>query len=464
MKHIISFILCLLCLAPATAQDVLVVRRKDGSQQRIDNGIYRARISFFGNENEGEGAPELQPVVNPQPGEYGPLMQVADCGKFENYNGKSFSWKHYYWVTLTWNQVIPQVPYHLCIGRHPGVTPEDCDTTFVLPHDRTSVSTNIWNYSYHFLHGATYYYRIMVQLPYEQGGQQLTADCYGPEMSFRIPDLMAETDLIPEELIADGITLPSQAAWKAFEDRYFTNPELSRPSVLAWDRLWLKWMQTEQGRKADLLIEDHVFDDGIAHFVQTVPEAFYEWACNLEIVISQKESFSHYNYNAHQTQYVKWTQVTGVSPEWGLPDNSYVQGEDSLGTTNIKAVVNTQEAIPGVRYRLKIIFAPETQREQTEGNEGYFADNALKIGWHLPSQDSGGGTFLTNPHPEQGEFQNIFMASGTKVVTVTADDFTGGNGGIDLLLYTENRSSALNRKTRTSTLRIAEIRLTPIKE
>lgn len=439
MRHFILTLLSFLTMTTAVAQDVLVIQRKDGSTARFDNGMYKARLHFWGTPGEGGDQEELRPVINSQPEGFGPLMQVTNCYCNDGRN---------YYIEIHWNELLPDVPCTLCIATHPGVTVENCDNTYTFEHYDTYFRSSA------FVHGTTYYYRLMVRLPCQQQGEQQQVVCYGPEMAFRIPDLMAESGLMPAELATDGAVYPTQETWAAFRAEHFRNTSLSTPDALTLGRLWLQWLQTPQGQSAEFTTTDRHYDDGVIHFIDEIPDAFYTWACSREIIITDTSRLGSYN------DYIMYEMVTGTDGKWELPNNSYIQITDSTKNL-VTALFYMPEAMPGIKYRLTITFAPETQLEQTEENARYFAPTAVRIGWNLPGQNRLDANYLNNPKPKTDETNGSFIISGMEVTTLTFSDFTGGNGNINLLIETNNRSPQVNNGTRCSILRIAEVRLTP---
>jgi hypothetical protein len=328
---------------------------------------------------------------------------------------------------------------------------------------------------YPLLHGQTYYYRIAAHIPaLRRDGGHDTLTVYGPEYAFRIPNLMAESGLVPAEVVTDGLTYPTPEAWDAFlegvsadaGDALSDETRFALPDAATLGQMWVKWLQTTEGQAQDFTsTTDRQYDDGTIHFIDEVPAAFYQWARGRELVFSTLDNVLPVNISVlnQPKPQSEWSLVTITKEDWPLDKRTYIKVSPLTYqyTSNTTAVIDfdTRELLPGIKYCLSVTFAPEGELEDTEENAWYFTSTRLQMGFYLDG-NSNQVEYLINPEQSDLTGTRYFLQSGTTPVTITLNDVVMGNRV--LRIASAVRPPDLHKKTQINILRVAEVRLTPI--
>lgn len=491
MKRYIYLIIyiCLCACAQVQAQDAIVVHRKDGTVQRFPHGIYKADVRFWGSEAEGEPVQELR-YGNFSTVDLGPDWQVTSYAKDSEND---------YAVFIAWDSTAPSdLEQYIWLGTQKGVTAENCDTVLLsLPSEGNyynqqeinhlmilyakgdnwgrlswkgyNLMDSFWGMrpsdiiTYPLRHGQTYYYRIAARIPaLRSDGGHDTLTVFGPECSFRIPDLMAESDELPASAAIDGLVYPTSQAWEAYRTAHFT-ADAELPAAEAFGTMWVKWLQTPEGQALDTSAAvPHVYDDGTIRFLPAVSEAFHEWAMSREIVITDLTETIPVTITVNnQTQpRCEWSLVTTDREDWPLSLRTYIKATPITyqGTTNTDAAIDfdTRGMMPGVNYRLTVTFAPEGELPQTEENAWYFQPTRLRMGFYPDGKES------ELKYMDDSSGRQYFEQSGTEPTTFTFTAPSGMAPNRILRIVTAVRPPDLNSKAQINTLRVAEVRLTPV--
>jgi hypothetical protein len=204
--------------------------------------------------------------------------------------------------------------------------------------------------------GQTYYWRVVMRVPYLQDGQSQEAIVYdSQEYSFRIPLLMTESGLLPSGQCGKDVVYPDTTAWAAFYEKFF--PDVAADKLASLGKLWAIWIADH--RSEVTISQDLTFDDGVLHLVSDVPDAFYQWMTTREVVINSLEQILDLT-NGTQTL------ITDVDEKWQVPGNSFIQFASSTATANLTFTVDASEAVPSIPYMLEIVFAPDIVGENTK--------------------------------------------------------------------------------------------------
>ena len=418
IKIIIVSVFCLCCGSLSIAQDMTVVHLKDGSQLKFPNGqAGETVISFWANTSlEQDKVGQV----------YYSLLK-----KNEDYIAK-IDWYSYYFPTIKSDVV-------LCIGmaKNPTVETANVIVPVTNAYDKYSYTVELGD-DYPLEKGQTYYFRIVSRTPYLQGGEQQTAYVYGRENSFRVPLLMGESGMIPAALAASEAIYPNSEAWAAFNQQYF--PEISEQRLWALPRLWMEWIADHQAEVT--VSSDKTFDDGVLHLVGTIPKSFYTWMTNREIVINSPE------YIKSITNGQLDTLVTNVDEKWQIPGNSYMQFGPQKSTSNATVTYDVSEAIPGINYKMQIVFAPETIADPNEDTNS-FKPTKLRID---------GSTVDANNQSTSGSLDNNenHIVQATEVTTLTFDNVINLTDVVIKMNMLARESAQYKR-----IIRLAEIRLIP---
>ncbi len=139
-----------------------------------------------------------------------------------------------------------------------------------------------------------------------------------------------------------------------------------------------------------------------------------------------------------------YQRVSDVDAKWGIPNNSYVSFDPTTTTTNIYGTFHSNEVEPGMKYKLQVVFAPETRegKEQIRG----------KVNISIENKSDGSEKVLATG----------FSISATEVTTYEADTVEVTQESFDLKIttYVTNLEVRNNRFNRV--FRISEIRLIPL--
>lgn len=512
--------LALLVAAAGYAQEMVTVTLKDGSVRKYPSGIETTNIRLWSGAGEGGEMASLAGEVDPNPG----LQDVAGVTAYDH-SGSEWA------VALTWyrDYAIPTVARTgICIGRTPGVTAATCDTLFYdydtdemkylsLPWWVVNRNPNALRYvllgdsltffrdnksnwkssglsgepynwcNYPLQRGQTYFYRAFLQVPYVGNGNETGMSYnYGPEQSFRIPNLKEDAGYIRGDVDF------SEEAWAEFY-RHFPE-DMSDEKRTALTRytipqlLW-EWRATLEELPYDLAnARDTTFDNGTVHILPAVPEEFWTWISTHEIVADMASLQVHLTDEGGQwvpQTLLEW--VTDVDPAWGIPENRYVVATpnpevklSNYRSYNDSVIVNLSEALPGIRYKLTVTLAPETRFTPEQDEEGnYIGENRehfLPVRFRMtcfPISTKGRWTpwawnfyddtlaRLRMSTPLRSDDNSFYFT--TSATELSTYEFTDIDFSCSLLLINSDiRPSAHARGTQTGELHIAEVRLTPV--
>ncbi len=500
MKRYILFIITLMACSFVQAQDAFLIHFKDGTTQRIPHGIYSGILRTWGTETEELEFDGFTPLENDDPwaGLTGNVAKNED--DFLTAMWKDHDGQFIYTVLLLIPATAPtSLPYSFCMSTSPGVDLVHADTVLTLYkpkgyEEQTDVICSVglgerlvndygngagilnglhysWgnispnNFRIPLVHGTTYYYRLVAHIPtLRQGGLRDTLTVYGPELSFRIPDFVGESGVVPARMDADGILVPTSDAWAAFKARSF-DVGLVAPADSSLCELWVEWTKTEGGRQAteSLSRTSHHYDDVLVYFCDTVPDAFLPWLQHRELVFTQEEDFivAQGVTNEGLKPIAAKEYVDDSASTWGNPSGHFIRFspinlEGQKATTNATTLISLRQIIPDVSYRMTVTLAPETDTLSHAPlpyrMRIWRTTNSLQLESGLiPSSTSMNDIYnvtdvlsSTEPHILTFEFEPNKLLNQILVV------------------QTNNTVSAVARQRAISEFRIAEIRLTPI--
>ena len=484
------------CIFTATAQDVTILHMKDGTQHRYINGVKNAAILDFY-----EVSPDRQEVSSGTDG----AMTTHDNGYTQKWDVTHVWFEDgQYTVAIVWLNDMPknfQARHGICFGVAPGLSMDYCDTLLYFTdvpakfqgqyspkrdghfeecyfYDVSANSLNLnyaiigpkTNYYYKTVslqnnqyrgdwtfvssrlkenripldlqYGQTYYYRTFAEGQVEEGGQLKNKIFYGEEKRFRVPLVMADAAYYPDPEDAG-----SEEAISAFASHF--PDSVNAPTWREISSLWQMWRKTDEGKSFDLMahVTSKEFDDGTGYRLNYIPDAFYNWMAGREIVIDPFDvaEISKY-YNSSTNEYIETStqeRITDVDAKWGIPGRKYIRFMPVLGTLNHSVTYRHSEVVPGVRYKLQVIFAPETDE----------ASPAEKL---LPTKVDVTDVKANNLIANKQEIP------ATKLTTLEFDYFSTTYMGLDLKIGTQVTNSDVAMGIYNRIMRIAEIRLIPV--
>lgn len=303
-------------------------------------------------------------------------------------------------------------------------------------------------------YGKTYYYRTFSQGDVLQHGEMKPFIFYDVEKSFRVPFVMEDAGYYTDYL-------PTEDALEEFS-RHFPDSV----TVPTWNQLlplWEEWLQTNMAKQVDLSVVPYNFDNGTAYDLKHIPDEFYTWLASREVVIDAFDGLvglsKYYDKTSKDSVFSSTAErVSNVDPKWGVPGGKYIRFEPMITTVSPKITYRSNEVIPGVRYKLQVNFAPETDED---ASPTYFRPTKLKVrassGQEYTLLTFGGAKYIEVP--------------ATEATTYVIDDFETTAMGLNLQY--ENNVSISEMKLDSNKpdkivynriLRIAEIRLIPIIE
>ena len=450
----------------SVAQNVTILHMKDGTTRRYTNGSKETtNIRFY------EYAPSETDTPHFTTTHDNGYQATWDVNQVWMIDGK-------YVVGLFWQSDIPnnfQARHGVCLGTKPGLTVDDCDNkTYATDLDgypgcHYMVIGEKWNkYMWMTINvenkepsfyiydkdnnriitplalGQTYYYRTFAECQVEENGQQKTTVMYGTEQSFKVPKLMADF----------GYANPARFSFDALEAFAKHFPDgVTAPTWEQMESLWNLWLSTDEAKQMDLSanISSMTFDDGQGYTINRIPDEFYNWMINLEIYIDPMDGiFEVSQYQNGQTLELEPTitprLVSNVDASWGVPGNKYVRFEQNKTTINHSVTYRSDEVVAGVPYEIIIVFAPETVESEQLSTKVKVSANAME----------------DNTSDELVNSKEI-PADKTTVAQV-AEKYSITSMGIDLKIETRVSSAELRQKRFDRNMRIAEIRLKPVKE
>lgn len=467
------------CFTDVVAQDVTILHMKDGTTKRYTNGVKGATsIQFF---------------------DYAPAKTYAPDYTSKHENNYVAEWNvnqvcqigGEYVVGLFWEDNLPsnfKAISGVLFGTAPGLTLDNCQEKMYATDARVqyrysgylSVVTDehthyMWigskinrsmcmnidgrNFiSYdtiaNFIRTPleidhTYYYRTFSEGKALVGGEEQTVVFYGEERSFRVPRIMADYVYYPYLRATDEALATFAAA--------HLPDSIAVPTWKQWEPLWNLWRATDEGKNYDLSadITTEEFDDGTGYRLNRIPDEFYTWIANREIVIDPfnvLEIPRVYDSTVKDSVYtMTLSYIENVDEKWGIPGGKYIRFEPLITTMNQSITYRSKEVVPGVRYKLQMNLAPETGEE----SEVYMLPTKLRVysisgdksdEIDLPGKEAKGGVTIPT----------------TETTTIEMDNFSTTAVGLDLRYQTAVSNAEIRRGQFNRILRIAEMRLTPV--
>lgn len=292
-------------------------------------------------------------------------------------------------------------------------------------------------------YGKTYYYRTFKQGDVMHNGELKTVTIYDVEKSFRVPRVMEDAGYTP--------TIITDEAIAAFPSNF---PE--GVTVPKWEEikpLWDIWQETDEGKQAiskgDVTTE--AFDNGTGYRLNRIPDTFYNWLTNREVVIDAfsglKEIEKTINNLGDSIDKASPEYVTDVDEKWGVPGNKYIRFKPTTYAINYKVTYHSSEVIPGVHYKLLVYFAPETEEIPTSE----LCPTKVRI---IDAR--------TNT-----AFIKSQEVSAKEVTTIEVGDVSTTESGLDIQIQTNVRNYETlpdyEPQPYNRVMRIAEMRLIPVK-
>jgi len=479
-RTILLIIAIMGCFASAAAQDVTTLHMKDGTTKRYTNGAKGATsIQFFDYVPAKTYAPDYTSKhENNYVAEWN-VNQVCQIG------GE-------YVVGLFWEDNLPsnfKAISGVLFGTAPGLTLDNCQEKMYATDARVQYRSSYGDLSYvinehtHYMWigskinrsmcmnidgknfisydtianfirtplevDHTYYYRTFSEGKALVGGEEQTVVFYGEERSFRVPRIMADFAYYPYPRATDK-------ALAAFAAAHLPDT-IAVPTWKQWEPLWNLWRATDEGKNYDLSadITTEKFDDGTGYRLNRIPDEFYTWIANREIVIDPFDVLEIprvYDSTVKDSVYtMTLSYIENVDEKWGIPGGKYIRFEPLITTMNQSITYRSKEVVPGVRYKLQMNLAPETGEE----SEVYMLPTKLRVysisgdksdEIDLPGKEAKGGVTIPT----------------TETTTIEMDNFSTTAVGLDLRYQTAVSNAEIRRGQFNRVMRIAEMRLTPM--
>ena len=480
------------CFIGTAAQDVTILHMKDGTTKRYTNGVkWATSMDFY------EYTPTKSALVNHSTTHENGYVCDWGVNQVLKMDGE-------YLIGLFWQDEVPY-NFHsvsgVCFGTEPGLTVDNCQqkvysSDAMVKLINTGGNTNsgsLWSLLNEHAHymwigprksskaqmacedkiyygmqyelvtvdtllnyittplekGKTYYYRIFSEGKVLEGGQEKTVVFYDDERSFRVPRVMGDFGYY-------AYPCATEEALTAF-----ANAHLDSLATLTWQQLeplWNKWRATDEGKNYDLSadITSEKFDDGTGYRLNRIPDEFYTWAANREIVIDPfdvAEISMTVDNKGYDVFAATADSVANVDPKWGVPGGKYVRFLPVIPTVNHAITYRSDEVVAGVRYKLQFNFAPETDEN---ADSTYFLPTKVRIRAKATSMN----TFQNLSFPNDAKYIEV---SATEATSVIVEGFEAIGMGLDLKYEPRVTSSELGQGTHNRIMRIAEIRLIPMK-
>ena len=467
------------CFTDVVAQDVTILHMKDGTTKRYTNGAKGATsIQFF---------------------DYAPAKTYAPDYTSKHENNYVAEWNvnqvcqidGEYVVGLFWEDNLPsnfKAISGVLFGTAPGLTLDNCQEkkyatdAYVQYHYSGYLSVVTDEHTHYMWIGSkikksmcmnidgrnfissdtianfirtpleidhTYYYRTFSEGKALVGGEEQTVVFYGEERSFRVPRIMADYVYYPYLRATDKALATFAAA--------HLPDSIAVPTWKQWEPLWNLWRATDEGKNYDLSadITTEKFDDGTGYRLNRIPDEFYTWIANREIVIDPFDvaeitrgfdSTIKDSVNIANPNYIE-----NVDEKWGVPGGKYVRFEPVIFTVNYSVNYRNDEVVPGVRYKLQLNFPPETDEENMAEKYPtkicvYSINGSKSDKITLPGEDKKGA--VTIPV--------------TETTTIEVDNFSTTAVGLNLQYQTAVLNNEWRKKIFNRVMRIAEMRLTPV--
>ena len=467
------------CFTDVVAQDVTILHMKDGTTKRYTNGAKGSTsIQFFDYAPAKTYAPDY---TSKHENDYVAEWNVNQVCRIDGE----------YVVGLFWEDNVPsnfKANHGVLFGTTPGLTLDNCQekqyaeskyvrfknssgSLFIVANEHThymwignkikspmlmSIDEQRFE-SYdtiaNFIRTPleidhTYYYRTFSEGKALVGGEEQTVVFYGEERSFRVPRIMADFAYYPYPCATDEALATFAAAHL---------PDSIAVPTKQWEPLWNLWRATDEGKNYDLSadITTEEFDDGTGYRLNRIPDEFYTWIANREIVIDPfnvLEIPRVYDSTVKDSVYtMTLSYIENVDEKWGIPGGKYIRFEPLITTMNQSITYRSKEVVPGVRYKLQMNLAPETGEE----SEVYMLPTKLRVysisgdksdEIDLPGKEAKGGVTIPT----------------TESTTIEMDNFSTTAVGLDLRYQTAVSNAEIRRGQFNRILRIAEMRLTPM--
>ena len=338
-----------------------------------------------------------------------------------------------------------------------------------LPYGYYDYSKSDWvysgdNYTYHYFdgddsywlkraleYGKTYYYRPFIKADVLQNGGKKPMVFYGDEKSFRVPYVMEDAGF-------NGNPIATDAAMKEFSSHF---PDtVTAPTWDALVPLWMKWQQTDGAKQVNLSAyygDSIVFDNGTIYTLTRIPDEFYTWLAHREIVIDPYQGIAEIS-KTWDTSYKDSMEMASpfvITPDksWNVPGDKYVRFVPNYATVNPFVTYRSDEVIPGVRYKLQLNFAPETEIENTETTANDFLPTKVQVYSVIGYE----GTRINLPT----DVNKSTEIPATEVTTIEVENFSTQAMGLNLKIQTRVGSADVRNGINNRIMRIAEIRLIP---
>jgi hypothetical protein len=293
------------------------------------------------------------------------------------------------------------------------------------------------------LPGQTYYYRTFAEGHAEEGGQMKTVVFYGPEKRFRVPHVMADHGYYASVRGTDG-------AVASFSTHF--PDSVTAPTWQEMETLWNIWRATDEGCKIDLTadITTEQFDDGMGYRLNRIPDEFYTWMTQRDVVIDAFDGLAAVSTlpdaNGNMVPTSVQDRIEGLD---SIPGGKYMRFTPNISNTNTVVTYRSHEVVPGVRYKLVMNFAPETLPTAT-------ATDSLPTKVRLTARPVNGtaGTMLADRQVVPANQMSVYEN----------DEFCTTYMGLDLEVSTRCTNTEIRTEVYNRIMRIAEMRLTPMKE
>jgi len=370
------------------------------------------------------------------------LSYFSDCNVTRNTGTYSFAGSFSGYLFMT----IGKTSKNTLKMKIPGYFP---DSAGVFAFNPLVKGAN--HIDYDFQPGNTYYYRTFAKCKIAEKGQVVEKYFYGKERSIRIPVVMSYEGFFP-------LPSPSTEAYNNFA-KYFSEG-VTVPSWESLEGLWTEWSATDEGKQINLsdYIESKTFEDGTGYRLKAIPQAFYNWLCKREINIDVFDNLAEIEkipVSGETTDSIEKAiaeKITGVDAKWQLPDNQYMRfSPNSENQSNYSLTYRSYEVIPGVNYRVEVVFAPETTVEKNEETASLFLPTKAFVSYlsGVRWKDVFGDTV------EIPSESVTSQSNGTlKVETI----------GVSLQFNTDVKAKEVRNGEYNRILRIAKIRLIPVTE
>ena len=481
-KNSILLAIALTCSIAASAQDVIVLHMKDGTTRRFPNGQRETtHIRFY----------DYVPMDIEKTNLWDTTVSTEHDNGYKTQWDVNCVWhiENQYAVGLFWKDDFPQVfQSHngLCLGTKPDLSIDNCEqkayaTDVQIKEDYRSTYTYSFSREYPSCHymiigqkmakdmmmdvrrsgggyarfwladtlnnrinaylkpGQTYYYRTFAE------GQVAgkTEVFYGKERSFRVPRVMADFDYYPNVRGTDE-------AVAAF------NAHFPDSVVVTWndmETLWNLWRASDEGKQIDLTsdITTETFDDGMGYRLNRIPDEFYTWMTQREVVIDAFDGLTDIaktKDSSGDSIYIATSDsIDNVDAKWNVPGSKYIRFKSVFATINPNVTYNSNEVVPGVRYKLILNFAPETEYDVTD------TEMANQL---LPT--------IVNVYANGNRIVDRKEIPTTEPTAIVIDDFSPVGMTLDLKYETRVSAAQVRNGKYNRTMRIAEARLIPQKE